>query len=336
VADRALLIAAGGGIGDTLLATVVAQALKTTFATVDALVLPEHRGVVERTPAIDAVHLFDASALRVGMRLRPESYAASVTTWATGATALAPLLAGIPVRVGQARRLYSGLFTKRVVVRSERGDHTTHWTEILLDYARALGCDRSDPMPQFVPSQTDRDQARALVVARGITEPYVVLHPTRGLSAERERWPVGGLTALARALRERGPVLVTGSAADARIADAIAEHAGPGVDSIAGATTIGAFGALAADARGVVAMDSGPMHIAAAVGAPTVGIFALQSDEPDRWAPRGPRVAIVRATYPCRPGERKETCPDFACVANLDIAAILAQLDSLCGAEGHA
>jgi ADP-heptose:LPS heptosyltransferase len=69
------------------------------------------------------------------------------------------------------------------------------------------------------------------------------------------------------------------------------------------------------------------MHIAAAVGAPTVGIFALQSDEPDRWAPRGPHVAVVRATYPCRPGERKETCPDFACVANLDIAGILRALD---------
>jgi len=329
VTDRALLISAGGGIGDTLLATVVAQALKQKFAAVDALVRPEHRAVVERTPAIDNVHLFDASALRVGFRLRPPSYAASITTWATDATALAPFVAGIPVRVGQARRLYSGLFTKRVVVRSELGDHTTHWTEILLDYARALDCDLANPQPQFVPSDDDRNVARELLAVRGISEPYLMLHPTRGLSAERERWPIAGLTALARAMCERGPVLVTGSAADARIANAIAEGAGPRVESVAGGTTVGTFGALAAGARAVVAMDSGPMHIAAAVGAPTVGIFALQSDEPDRWAPRGPRVATVRATYPCRPGERKETCPDFACVANLDIAAILTQLDTL-------
>jgi ADP-heptose:LPS heptosyltransferase len=76
-------------------------------------------------------------------------------------------------------------------------------------------------------------------------------------------------------------------------------------------------------------MDSGPMHIAAAVGAPTVGVFALQSDEPDRWAPRGPRVAVVRATYPCPPDHRKETCPDFACVALLDVDGILHALDGL-------
>jgi len=327
MAERALLIAAGGGIGDTLLATVVAQALKTRFASVDALVLPEHREIVERTPAIANVHLFAASALPVGMRLRPQSYAASITTWATGATALAPLVAGIPVRVGQARRLYSPLFTQRVVVRSERGDHTTHWTEILLDYARALDCDLAAPLPHFVPTASDERAAQALVAAHGIAEPYIVLHPTRGLSAERARWPLAGFVTLARALRERGPVLVTGSEADAHIASGIAQAAGPGVVSVAGDTSIGSFGALAAAAHAVVAMDSGPMHIAAAVGAPTVGIFALQSDEPDRWAPRGPHVVVVRATYPCRPGERKETCPDFACVANLDVGTVLRALD---------
>jgi ADP-heptose:LPS heptosyltransferase len=71
------------------------------------------------------------------------------------------------------------------------------------------------------------------------------------------------------------------------------------------------------------------MHVAAAVGAPTVGIFALQSDEPDRWAPLGPRVAVVRPAYPCPPGERKETCPNFACVRELDPARVLAALDGL-------
>ena len=71
------------------------------------------------------------------------------------------------------------------------------------------------------------------------------------------------------------------------------------------------------------------MHVAAAAGAPTVGIFALQSDEPDRWAPLGPRTAVVRAVYPCPPGHRKETCPDFACVRHLDVIAIAAALDGL-------
>jgi ADP-heptose:LPS heptosyltransferase len=325
--DRALLVAAGGGIGDTLLAGVVSHALHARYEHVDALVLPAHRSIVEHDPAIERVHLM-ASPLPTAEDLGHE-YAAAVVTWATFATALVPVLARIPVRVGQARRLYSGLFTERVAVRSERGDRTTHWTQILLDYARAIGCDDSFARPAFVATDTDRAAAAALLAERGAGEPFALLHPTRGLSAQRARWPAAGFIELARALRERdpAPLLVTGAAADAPVAEAIAR--GAGAVSIAGATAIGTFAALAERARYVVAIDSGPMHVAAAVGAPTVGIFALQSDEPDRWAPLGPKVRVVRPVYPCPPQHRKETCPDFPCVRHLDVAAIVAALDGL-------
>jgi ADP-heptose:LPS heptosyltransferase len=270
-----------------------------------------------------------ASPVPTAEDLRPERYAAAVVTWANLGTALVPALAGIPVRVGQARRIYSPLFTQRVVVRSELGDRTTHWTQILLDYARAIGCDDPVARPAFVPTADDRAAAETLLGMHGVAAPFALLHPTRGLSAQRERWPAAGFVALARALRERDglPLLVTGAPADAGIAEAIAS--GAAATSIAGATTIGTYAALAERARYVVAIDSGPMHVAAAVGAPTVGIFALQSDEPDRWAPLGDRVRIVRAVYPCPPDHRKETCPDFACVRHLDIAGILAAVDGL-------
>ena len=326
--DRALLVAAGGGIGDTLLAGVVAHALRAQYAHVDALVLPAHRAIAEHDPAIERVHVL-ASPVPTAEDLRATGYAAAVVTWATLTTAIVPALARIPVRVGQDRRLYSPLFTKRVTVRSELGDRTTHWTQILLDYARAIGCDDPVAQPVFVPTAEDRAAAETLLRERAIEGPFALLHPTRGLSAQRERWPAAGFIALAHALRERDatPLLVTGAASDATVSGAIAR--GANAVSIAGATTIGAYAALAERARYVVAMDSGPMHVAAAVGAPTVGIFALRSDEPDRWAPLGPHTAIVRAVYPCPPGHRKETCPDFACVRHLDTPAIVRALDGL-------
>jgi ADP-heptose:LPS heptosyltransferase len=221
------------------------------------------------------------------------------------------------------------LFTHRVVVRSERGDRTTHWTQILLDFARALGCDTADATPRFVVDDASRTRVRALLASAGVAEPYVVLHPTRGISAARERWPVARLGELARALRaeQRATVVVTGSPADRAVSDAIASAGG--AVPLGGRTTLPDFAALAEASRAVVAMDSGPMHIAAAVGAPTVGIFALQSDEPRRWAPLGKRTAVVTATYPCPPSHRKETCPNFACVAELDIPAVLASLATL-------
>jgi ADP-heptose:LPS heptosyltransferase len=329
--DRALLVAAGGGIGDTLLATVVARALRERYAQVDALVLPVHREVVERVPEVARVFTLEGSALEIGRRIASEHFAAAVVTWATLFTAEIPFVARIPVRVGQARRLYSRLFTQRVVVRSERGDRSTHWTQILLDYARAIGCDTADAQPAIVPTADDERDAAALLRVHDIGGEFALLHPTRGLSAQRSRWPIEGFLQLSRGLaqRERLPLLVTGSHDDAAIANAIADASDRGVLSIAGATTLGVFAALARRARFVVAMDSGPMHVAAAAGAPTVGIFALQSDEPDRWAPLGARTAVVRATYPCPPGHRKETCPDFACVRALDVSAILAAVNAV-------
>jgi heptosyltransferase-2 len=327
--ERALLVAAGGGIGDTLLAGVVARALRARYAAVDAVVLPAHADLAAHIPAIDRTIVLGAAL--------PSRYAAAVVTWATLRTALLPWLARIPVRAGQARRLYSALFTQRVVVRSELGDRTTHWTQILLDYARAIGCEPAATIPEFTVRDDERRAAEAQLRVHDVGGPFYLLHPTRGLSAHRARWPVEGFVALAQRLRSRDglPLVVTGSRDDAPIAHAIADGAGAGVISLAGATSIGGFAALAERARAVVAMDSGPMHVSAAAGAPTVGIFALQSDEPDRWAPLGAHVAVVRPTYPCPPDHRKETCPDFACVRELNATAVLAALDGLLGATAE-
>ncbi|MBV8284023.1 MAG: hypothetical protein JO175_05185 [Candidatus Eremiobacteraeota bacterium] len=102
-----------------------------------------------------------------------------------------------------------------------------------------------------------------------------------------------------------------------------------GVVSIAGKTGIGGFGALARRARAFVGITTGSMHVAAAVGCPTVGIFPFQTDFPDRWAPMGRCVAVVRPSYPCHRGDTKETCADYACVAQLDVPRIVSAAESL-------
>ena len=318
------MLCTGGGIGDVLLATPCIRALRQRYTEVVALTAPSHLAVLAENSELSGVLVDDADFFTVRRRLAAASFDAAVVTWATLRSALLPFAAGIPVRVGQSRRLYSRLFTHRVTVRSELGDRATHWTQILLDYTRAIGCDLADATPTFVVPDDARVTARSLLRAKGITGPYGVFHPTRGIAAAaRRRWPTPALATLARALRAAFgvPIIVTGSREDGEIAQAIA-HSG-GVVSVAGQTTIAEFGALAQDAEFVVAMDSGPMHLAAATGAATIGIFALRSDEPLRWSPLGPRVAIVRGTYPCPQWHRKETCPNFACISELPIDEVV-------------
>jgi ADP-heptose:LPS heptosyltransferase len=124
--------------------------------------------------------------------------------------------------------------------------------------------------------------------------------------------------------------LVSGAPSDVPVVEAVIRQAcDDTMVSIAGRLGIGAFGALAKRARAFVGITTGSMHVAAAVGCPTVGVFPFQSDFPDRWAPLGARTAIVRPSYPCHRGDTKEMCADYACIANLDVPRILAAMDSL-------
>ncbi len=325
----ALLVCAGGGIGDSLLASVVARALHARFARVDALTLPGHRETLERVPDLDGVLVDEGGDEReAARRLAEHGYAAAVVTWATARAARVTRGAAIPERVGQARRLYSPLFTKRVVVRSERGDVTSHWTQILLDYARALGCDTANAKPRFVPTESDEHEGRSVMERHGLErERFIVMHPSNAIASKR-RWPTMGWRRLARALRERFslPVVVTGSAAERPIVEAICDER---TISLAGEIGVGAFGELARASRAYVGITTGVMHVAAAVGAPTLGIFPFQTDFPERWSPLGERTAVVRPSYRCHPGDTKESCRDYACVEHLDVERIVSAAEAL-------
>ncbi len=331
MAAKALLYCAGGGIGDSLVATIVARALHQRYQAVDALTLPAHAQTLQRVPDVDNVMVDNGEDERaLAQMLRARGYDAAVVTWATSRTARVPHLAGIAVRVGQARRLYSWRFTHRVPVRSERGDLTSHWSQILLDYARVIGCDTSDVVPRFQTTPQDAEEAQALLQSISLADrPFAIVHATNAIAPLRGIWPTRGWVQLVRAVQARFEleVVLSGTKSDREIVEGIARESGA-ID-IAGRTSIGGFAALAQRSRFFAGITTGSMHVAAAVGAPTVGIFPFQADTPERWAPLGVRTALVRASYPCRPGERKETCPDYACVANLDVPRILAAAESL-------
>ena len=212
---RALLSCAGGGLGDALVASIVARALRQRFETVDAFALPSHAGLLARVPDVDDVLIDDGRPERSLVEtIAGRRYDACVTTWATARNARIPAAAHIPVRVGQARRLYSFRFTDRVVVRSEDGDTTSHWSEILLDYARAIGCDTPDRRYRFVPTEADQREASAVLEASSLTAGgFLIVNPCNAVASQRDMWPLQGWASLIDALQRRFdlPIVLTGS-----------------------------------------------------------------------------------------------------------------------------
>jgi ADP-heptose:LPS heptosyltransferase len=330
VSANVLAVCSGGGIGDLLAATPAIRAMHRHFgAPLTVMATPYAAPILQDLPAVRDVMLDDGSEPErdLAARMRECAFTHAVVFWSTARVAGAARRAEIPVRVGQARRLYSRSYTIRVTVRTEDGDTVSHWTDVQMDYARALGV---TPQPDdFVIDlrlrPADVAEADALLASSGIRGRYSVLHAVRGLVLDRVRWPVERFAAIADALGATytTPVVLTGSSADTRTIDAIGRSMTQAHAVVAGRTTLMGLSALLARASPVVALDSGPMHVAAALGAPTVGIFALRTDLPDRWRPLGPRVAVVRPSYPCPPWHRKETCRTFECYANLSPSVVV-------------
>ena len=339
---KVLAVCSGGGIGDLMADLPATRAIaRAAGSPISVLASAYAAPVVQDQPAIGNVLLDDPAEndRALGRRLAAERFTHCVVFWSTARVAAAVHRARIGVRVGQARRLYSLRYTKRVVVLTELGDTTTHWTQVQMEYARAFGAvpEDADYAIDVRLRPENRAEAEALVRAHGIENGYVVLHAARGISLERVRWPVERFAAIGDAMSMACglPVALTGSADDAPSIRAIGERMTRPHAVVAGDTTLMGLAALLERAGVVVALDSGPMHIAAALGTPTVGIFALRTDLPDRWRPLGPRVALIRPSYPCPPWHRKETCPDFACYAHLDAGSVVEAVRSIAPSLAH-
>jgi ADP-heptose:LPS heptosyltransferase len=136
-----------------------------------------------------------------------------------------------------------------------------------------------------------------------LPERYIAVVP-RGTSPNRQ-WPPEHIAELARLLFDglAMPLVYIGSEADRVHASQVGMEREEGFVNLAGATTVQELIAVLADAEIVVAMDSGPMHIAAALGRP---IVALWGPTPIDWLPYTDDAVIVRATPTCECTGRRD------------------------------
>jgi ADP-heptose:LPS heptosyltransferase len=158
------------------------------------------------------------------------------------------------------------------------------------------------------------------------TDPYVVVHP--GASVPARAWPAQRAAETVVALAERGHrVVVTGGRDEKELTAAVA-----GVDAVdlGGRTTLAELAGVLAGSRAVVVANTGPAHLAAAVGTPVVSLFA-PTVPAARWAPYGvPAVVLGDQDAPCR-GTRATTCPvaGHPCLSSVTAADVLAALGKL-------
>jgi ADP-heptose:LPS heptosyltransferase len=137
-----------------------------------------------------------------------------------------------------------------------------------------------------------------------------------GAGTAAKRWPVRHWQALvAKFLADGWRVVVVGGAEDAALADALARH--PDLRDWTGRLAISETAALLERADLFVGSDSGPAHLAACAGVPSVILFS-GTNRVRQWRPWSRRALVLRRRVPCRPCHHK-ACPlaDHPCLAGL-------------------
>jgi heptosyltransferase-2 len=186
-------------------------------------------------------------------------------------SAIVAVLAGARVRVGY-RRAGRGLLLSHGLDRpTDRGPvAAVAYYASLAQFA--LGSDHVDTRMQVVVTEAQRAEAGRLL--ENVPRPFVVLCP--GANRKAKRWPVERFTAVADELANRHglAIVTTGSPAERSVTAAVTAAARtPVTDLGLKGVTLGALKAIIAEARLMITNDTGPRHVAAALGTPTVSLF---------------------------------------------------------------
>ncbi len=306
--DR-LLIVKTSSIGDVLHALPLVQALKEArpSLTLGWVVRARCADLLRGNPFIDHLYVVPnkpslADLLALRKTLHAARFDVALDLQGLLLSGIITRLSGAPVRVGWDRnREGNALFMTHPVVPGK--DIARHEIEALFGFARILG---HSALPNEYPAQrylADQDRVWANEQLAGLPRPVVALNV--GASRAYKRWPAEHWATLADGLAGQGAGLVfVGDKADTALAAqvrALMASPGPTID-LAGQTTLRALASVLAACDTVVSADTGPMHLAVAVGTPVVALFG--GTDPRRHGPYGSRHTALHSPLPGEPPSR--------------------------------
>jgi heptosyltransferase-2 len=358
-APEKILVRSVNWLGDAVMSVPALLRLREAKpnARITLLTAEKLGGLWEGQPFLDELMLFSGgeSAWRIGARLREKKFTCAVAFPNSVRSALELWLARIPQRVGYARAWRTLLLTNPVAPRAgavpmhkrtaaearglAEGGGTSqvilneaHHT---LDYLRLVAALGASPAPLAPRITIPLDEARAAADKLGMTaapenRPWFGLNPGAEYGPAK-RWPAERFVEAALELQKqtRCRWVIFGGGGDAELAARIAEallRAGtnPGsVLNLAGRTTLRELVAALKICRLLITNDSGPMHIAAALGTPVVALFGSTSPEMTR-PPLSTSVQILRAAdVGCSPCFLRECPIDFRCMTRIAPASVV-------------
>jgi lipopolysaccharide heptosyltransferase II len=326
---RRLLVVRLDNMGDVLMATPAIAALRAGLpgVRIGLLASPSGAALVPHLVDVDEVIPFAAPWVKAGSEQGDDALgraehglvqqltearfdAAVIFSTCTQSALPAALLcrmAGIPLRLAHARENPYGLLTGWVAETDVVADGMRHEVARQLALVATVGFRVTDTRLRFAVDDASRRALAARLARSGIEAgtPYFVVHP--GATAESRRYPATRFAAAADAIgRTTGlAVVLSGGADDAALVDEMRRVMTVPALSLAGALGLGELAALIEGAKLLVANNSGPAHLAAALATPVVDLYALTNPQHTPWQVP---ARVLNHPVPCR-NCLKSRCP---------------------------
>jgi heptosyltransferase-2 len=306
-------------IGDLLLTTPVFKSLREHYPAsfIAALVSSATRAIVDGNPYIDEVIVLDKekkhqgflATLRLAQEIRRRRFDVAVILHPTVRVHFLCYLAGLRERIGYDRKAPYFL-TRTIPHRKQEG--ARHESAYNFDLLEPLGVTTAS-QEMYMPVDASSERAIEEVLRKNGLEAaprLVALHPSA--SCPSKRWPLDRFGHVIDALvrQEKARVVIIGGPGHEGFGRDLARLAREQVVDLSGQLDLGALASLLRRCRLLISNDSGPVHLAAAVGTPVISIFGRRQPglSPRRWAPLGASSVSLHHETDCAP------CLAHACV----------------------
>lgn len=317
-------------IGDLVLSLTAVRTLKRTYpdAQVDLLALPSSAAIIAHDPDLTQIITYDPNIWRrpkallqpknwinlanLLKRLHSRRYDLAVSLFGNWAGILA-VLSGAKRRVGFGRESYPGFMTDSVPGRHWSPRDSKHEVDYCLQLARAAGATptEQDRIPRLYVSEQASSQVERLLRNEGIesSKPLIVCHVSSN-NGQSKRWPIPyWATLIDHLIREdNAQIVLTGAPNDLPLIENVTSRTKEHPINLAGKTSLQQLAALLQRANLVISGDSGPMHIAAAVGTPLIAIHGPTN--PAHTGPISSGATILRSPIWCSPCYNAKTPAD--------------------------
>ena len=309
-------------LGDTILTTPLLMQLARR-GTVDVVTTPAAASLLTGHPSVRSVIVYDKHESQAGVfglttmasRLRSAAYDSAYLAQGSLRSATLALLARVPSRIGFATSAGSWLYTVKVPYRDD-----LHHAARLVMLSRPNGREPAaeEMRPSLAPGNAEREQVDALLRGAGVAPGDRLIALAPGSVWATKRWPY--YVELASALAGQGRIVVVGGPDDRVLASEIRSAVPDAIDATGALPMLGSADLIGRCAV-IVTNDSSPLHLASAMGTPTVAIFG--PTVPDfGFGPLAPsNVVVGHETLACRPCHRHgpRRCPltHFRCMREL-------------------